>query len=197
MRLIAFLLLALFLLNGNAAWAAETGKGQRAPQLPVSIVAVIDVQHILQESAAAKDVQRQLEAQRVKFQSEISAEESKLRQAEQALTKSRETVTADVYSEHEQELRERFLTVERHVQTKRKALDQAFGDSMNVVRKSLLEIVDRTAHEHGANVVVIKQETLWNDASLEITEEVLERLNKTIAHVEVKVVTDEAEEPKK
>lgn len=169
--------------------AAEAPKGK---QLPAAVVAVIDVQRILQESQAAKLVQQQLEAHRQKFQSEISAEETKLRQAEQDLTRSRDTVSADVYADHEQQLRQRFLTVEREVQAKRKALDQAFGDSMNVVRKSLLEIVDSTAREHGANLVIIKEQTMWNDKALDVTDEVLTKLNKVQPRVTVKISAEEA-----
>ncbi len=139
------------------------------------IIAVVDVQRILQESLAAKSVQKQLDTQRAKFQTETEGEENELRQAEQDLGKSRDQVATTVYAEREQQLRQRFLSVEQHVDTRRKVLDQSFTDSMNSVRSHLLDIVQTVAHERGANLVLIKQQVLWTDASFDVTDEVLGR----------------------
>ncbi len=183
------LTLLLSLVVGAGSSLAETP----SPPLPTPVVAIVDVQRILQESLAAKSVQQQLEAQRAKFQTEISGEEVELRKAEQELAKSRESVTPDIYADREQQLRQRFLGVEKHVQARRKALDQAFTDSMNVVRKNLLDIVGAIAHEHGANLVIVKQQALWSDKKMDITDEVLARLNKAVVQVPVKVTPEDDE----
>ncbi len=175
----------------------KTSDVNSSEPLPAPVVAIIDVQRILQESLAAKNVQQQLEAQRAKFQTEISGEESELSKAEQELTKTRESVKPDVYVEKEQQLRQRFLGVERHVQSKRKALEQAFMDSMNIVRRNLLEVVGAVASEHGANLVIVKQQALWSDKKMDITDEVLGRLNKSLPQVPVKVAPEEAGKEKK
>ena len=65
--------------------AAKTG------EVKPSIVAIVDVQRILQSSSSSKSVQSQLEIQRSKFQTEIAVEEAELRKAEQELVKLRET----------------------------------------------------------------------------------------------------------
>lgn len=156
------------------------------------VIAIVDVQRILEESLAAKSVQKQLESQRSKFQTEIESEENGLRQAEQDLSKAHDKLPTDVYAEREQQLRQRFLAVERHVESRRKVLDQAFTDSMNTVRSSLLEIVDTVAHEHGVNLVIVKQQALWVDKNLDITDEILSRLNKKLPQVSVKMSPEDA-----
>ena len=154
-------------------------------KLPSPIIAIVDVQRILQESLAAKSVQKQLEAQRSKFQNEIEGEENGLRQAEQDLSAARNHLAAQDYSDREQKLHQRFSTVETHVQARRKALDQAFTDSMNLVRSALLDVVDKAAHEHGVNIVIVKQQALWADQQLDITDEVLKRLDQKLPKVDV------------
>jgi Skp family chaperone for outer membrane proteins len=154
-------------------------------KLPSPIIAIVDVQRILQESLAAKSVQKQLEAQRLKFQNEIEGEENDLRQAEQDLAKQRDKIAAQAYADEEQQLRQRFAVVENHVQTRRKVLDQSFTDSMNKVRDSLLDVVDKVAHGHGANLVIVKQQALWTDQPLDITGEVLKRLDQQLPQVTV------------
>jgi len=172
------------------AYAADAPKSTAGTALPNPHIAIIDVQRILDESFAAKSVQKQLETQRAKFQTEIEKEENELRQAEQDLDKAHPQMTADVYADREQQLRQRFLDVERHVQARRKLLDQAFTDSMNAVRASLLDIVNTVAQEHGVNMVLIKQQVLWSDKGLDVTDEVLGRLNQKLPQVTVKMAPE-------
>lgn len=154
-------------------------------KLPTPVIAIVDVQRILQESMAAKSVQTQLEAQRSKFQNEIEKEENSLRQAEQTLSKQRDQLTPQAYSEREQQLRQRFTTVQNHVQSRRKVLDRSFTDSMNAVRSALLDVVGTYARERGANIVIVKQQALWTDQPMDITDEVLKRLDQKIPKIDV------------
>lgn len=158
---------------------------------PSPIVIVVDVQRILDEFLAAKSVQKQLETQRSKFQTEIEKEENGLSAAEQDLTKARDQLAPTAYSDREQQLRQRFSTVERHVQARRKVLDQAFSNSMNDVRTNLIAIVNDVAKEHGANLVLIKQQVLWTDKALDMTDEVLNRLNAKLPQITVKMAPEE------
>jgi Skp family chaperone for outer membrane proteins len=178
-RSFALSLLFVAVLPLSAALADDTSK------LPPPVIAIVDVQRILQESMAAKSVQRQIEAQRSKFQTEIEGEENELRQAEQDLSASRKKLSASAYADREQKLHVRFSTVETHVQERRKALDQAFTDSMNSVRDALLDVVDKTAHQHGANMVIVKQQALWVDPQFDVTDEVLKRLDQKLPKVDI------------
>ena len=177
-----------------ALLAAPTARAETATKLPAPILAVVDVQRIMQESMAAKSTKKQLEAQRIKFQNEIEGEENELRKAEQELAKERTTPPTQTYADHEQQLRQRFSAVENHVQSRRKALDQAYTDSINSVRTALLSVVNKVAHERGANIAIIKQQTLWTDPTMDITDEVLKRLDKSLPMVDV-VIPKEAETP--
>ena len=154
-------------------------------KLPAPIIAIVDMQRILQESSASKSVQKQLEAQRSKFQNEIEKEENSLRQAEQTLSKQRSQLSAQDYSDREQQLRQRFSAVENHVQARRKVLDKSYADAMNAVREALLDVVSGVAHERGANLVIVKQQALWTDQPLDITDEVLKRLDQKMPKLDV------------
>ncbi len=181
------------------AWAepAETGKAapvgiappQRLEAAPSNgRIAVIDVQRILQESRAARSVQKQLETQRAKFQAEISGREKELNDADNELKELRNTnKDGDAVTEKEQQLRQRFMEMERDVQTKRHALDEGFTKSMGVVRDNLLGVVDSLAQAKGLQAVLLKQQALWYEPTLDITDEVLTRLNAKITDVPVKI----------
>jgi len=182
LRLLALLVLAV--LVPAAAWAA-------AGEVKPSIVAIVDVQRLLQSAKAAKSVEEQLDGQRSKFQTEIAAEEKELREAEQKLTRLRETANAEEYAQQEQTLQQRFLVVERHVQARRKALDQSMTDSMNTVRKGIVDIVSEIAKERGVNLVIVKQQVIWNDQVIDITDEVLKRIDTKLPQIQVKIIPEE------
>lgn len=191
---IALVALAFWLGAGAAAFAASVGAKPTVGQSLGVTVAIVDVQRILQASEAAQSVKAQLEAQRSRFQGEITKEEAELREAEKKLAQLRQEAKTQAYVEEEQKLQQRFLTVERHVQARRKALDQAFADSMNTVREALVEVVSEVAKANGFNLVLVKQQVIWNGAAVDITDEVLSRLNKELPKVSVRVVADEAVE---
>jgi outer membrane protein len=166
-----------------------------AEKIQPMVALLVDVQRVLDESQAAKGAQKQMDAQRARFQSETEKEENQLRQAEQDLGKSHDHLTAAAYADREQQLRQRFMAVERHVEARRKLLDQSFTDAMNVVRDALLTIVQSVARERGANLVLVKQQVLWADKPLDVTEEVLARLNKALPQAAVKLPEEDKNAP--
>jgi len=167
--------------------AADAPAAKAVTPVPAPIAIVVDVQKVLDESTAAKSVRKQVESLSTKFQAEIGKEETELSQAERELNKSRETLSGDAYADREQQYRQRLLSVERDVQARRRVLDQALNDSMGVVRSTLLEVVNAVAHEHGANLVLNKQQVLWTDISIDMTNEVLTRLNTRLPDLAVKM----------
>jgi Skp family chaperone for outer membrane proteins len=173
------ILLALLLITATLPVLA-------ADKTAPAVALLVDVQRVLDDAEAAKGVQKLLNAERVQFQTETEKEENQLRQAEQDLGKAHGHLAAAAYTEREQQLRQRFIAVERHVDMRRKMLDQSFTDAMNVVRDRLISIVKDVAHEKGANLVLVKQQVLWADKSLDVTDEVLARLNKALPEVTIK-----------
>ncbi|MCL2469446.1 MAG: OmpH family outer membrane protein [Alphaproteobacteria bacterium] len=163
----------------------------RLPQGQGTVMAIVDVQKVLEKSTAAVGAQKILDAHRLRFQKEVSSEEKELREAEQALQKLRETGQMEAFVEAEAALQNRFLTIERHVQSRRKALDQAYTDSMAMVREGLVDSVQTIAKQAGINLVLVKQQVIWNDQVVDITDEVLSLLNKKRPQVEVKIEPQE------
>lgn len=189
-ELSALRLAAIALLASSCFTFAYAGEATPAKQPSTAVAAssglsalVVDVQRVLRESLAAKDVQKQLDTQRAKFQSETEGEENELRREEQDLVKSRDQIDPKTYAAREKLLRQRFLTVERHVEARRKALDATFTESMDKVRNALISVVESVAKSRGAKVVLVKQQILWMDPALDSTDEVLAKLNAKLSKV--------------
>jgi Skp family chaperone for outer membrane proteins len=156
-------------------------------ELPVSVVAVVDVQYILQESVASKSIQKQLDAQRQTYQNEISKQEEKLRAAEQELNRERGNLSADAFGQKRREFEHQVADVQRTVQARKRVLDQAFNESMTKVRDTVLQIVTEVAGEQKATLVLAKQQVVLAEKSLDLTFAVLDRVNTKLPTVTVTV----------
>lgn len=172
----------VFAADPPAAAAAPAGEKLAAP-----IIAVVDVQKIMQESAAAKGVQAEIEAQRDKYQKEISGLEDKLRSAEQELRKQQTVLSADALAKKRKEFETQVAEVQRTVQNRKRALDAGMGDAMGAVQKAMLEIIADVVRERGANIVLARHQFVIVDTKLDISDTVMERLNAALPKVAVNI----------
>ncbi len=184
-RLATLLPMILFAVLPAVAGAAEARTPSPAPEhAPVLIV---DVKRILDESRASVGAQRKIEAQRSAFQSEIAAREQEIRKAEQELLAARGRLKPDAYAEKENQLRKKFREVEQYVQERRRLLEQATALAMGKVRAVLVGIVADVARRRGAQAVLVRQQMLWSEGSLDITNQVLERLNAELPELPLRI----------
>lgn len=156
-------------------------------ELKAPTIAVVDVQKILQESTAAQGVQKAIEAQRETYQKEISSLEEKLRTAEAELRKQQTILSADAFAGKRRDFEKQVADVQRTVQTRKRALDGALTDSMNQVQKTMVDIITEVAKEQGANVVLARHQVVLVETNLDVTDAVLDRLNKKLPKVAVTI----------
>jgi len=184
-RLLMHLLLAsLLAVAGSRSGTAET--------LNPTVIAVVDVQHLLQNSTAADSIHYSIEARRQHYAQEMARQEQELRRLEQELTRERSILSIDEFAEKRRSFERRVAEVQRRFQTRKRTLDQAFSDSMREVRDEILETVSAVASEVGANVVLLKQQVVVVDKSLDITDKVLTRLNERLPRVVVEIPEDDS-----
>lgn len=186
MRLILIVLLVLLPLVSYAQDKAAPATSAASPSMPQSMpLLVVDMKRVLDESKAAVNVQKKIEARRSEFQKEIAGREDEIRNEEQDLLQSRGKIEAKVYSERENQLRQKFRDVETYVVERRRVLEQATTDSMGHVRSVLQNILIDIAKKHGASLVLSKQQVLWSQPALDVTDAVLESLNRQLPDMDV------------
>jgi outer membrane protein len=157
----------------------------RAQQLPTTVAAVIDYQRILKDAAAAKSIREQIETRRKAYQDEINKEEQRLREADQSFAKQRSLLTPEALAEKRRDFEKEVVDVQRLVQERRRALDRSSAIALNEVKKALIEIVTQIAEERGFNVVLAASEVLFFASEIDITGEVLAKLDGQLPEVEV------------
>jgi len=158
------------------------------------VIAVVRFQEILRNSEAAKGVQAQFEKKRDSYRSEFSAQENELRQADQELGRQKTLLSAEAFAQKQQEFRQRMITMQRAVQTRRRQLEQAISMAMRQINTKLLEIVRNTATGKSVNLVVPRSQLLYAEGVLDITDETLKQLNAQLPAVTL-TITEAKPEP--
>lgn len=183
-RVLKQVIVAAALLLTVAADPALAQQTAQAAELPI---AVVDVQGVLRNSDPAKEIQSRINERRQAYQRQVTEEEKALRSSEQDLQQERSTLEPEVYQQRLRSFRNRVADVQKSVQERRRALDQAFTTAMNQVRDELVSVIAEIADERGAKVVLFKDHIVIAEKSLDISDEALRRLNERLPSVPVEL----------
>lgn len=168
------------------AAAPSVASAPASGKFPAAIVAVVDIQKILQDSLAAKNVREQLAAKRDGYQKEVTADEQKLRETEKKLVEERSKLAEADFNKKRKEFEDSVRVVQQKVQDRSKALDTSFNTALGKIREQLGQIVANAASARGVTLVLDKGQVVVVESSFDMTQTVLDELNKKLPKVEVK-----------
>ncbi len=180
-----FLFATLTILLFGMAQPLQAQEEQPAASVPGLPIAIIDMKAVRQQSTGMESIRGQISNYRSGFQAQIQQEEEQLRAANQELARQRTILTPDAFAEERKKFETRLAEVQRLVQKRRQELDQLRDTAMVEVQKALNEVIAEIASERGIILVLQRGQTILAARSLEITAEVIERLNKKIPNVVV------------
>lgn len=174
----------LWISVASVAFAAD--KEKPAADLAGSI-AVVDIQYVVEHSTASKGVSEYIRKKRDAYQEEITKQEEQLRTTEQKLQEQQASLSKEAFEQQRKQFRDKINDVQANVQKKRANLDSAFQKSVGEVQKVVLSIVADLAKERGFKIAIPSSQILYTEPGLNITEEVLTRLNKKMPKLEIKI----------
>lgn len=157
-----------------------------APALAQTAIGVVNFGKITQVSKAATSVQNQVKAKQKALQSEADAKEKALLAEDQALVKQKDGADKAGFEAKVKAFREKAAKEQRAWQDKKVGLNKSTAEALDTIQKSLIEIVKQVAAEKKLNLVISSAQVLYSDASLDITDEVLKRLDAKLPSVSVK-----------
>lgn len=178
--------LSLSLAQPAAAQAPAAGAGG-APDAHSkgTKVAVLDVQQILRDAKSMKSIRDQISALRKTYQEEIEKLQGDLRTANEDLRRKRAVLSPDAFDEERRKFDQKVAEVQRVVQTRDQQLARANADAVLQVHKVFNEVVLELANERSYGLVFRKSATIVALPAIEVTPEVLVRLDKRLPSVKV------------
>lgn len=155
-------------------------------------IAVVDGLKIKTTSKPFMKVRELLENQHAQVHKEILAQENAIRQEYDSLKTSLSSI--EDKKKQKQELDKKVAELEKNVQKKKDVLTKQFSILVENVETAMNDVIAGLVKEHGFNLVLNKsiQDTrviLYHEPSLDITDEVIRRLDEKIKTVELPAVS--------
>jgi outer membrane protein len=157
----------------------------RAQSVPTPVIITVDVQQILRDSTVAKDVQAQMDQRTQTYTRQVTSQESELQKTQEELEQQRTLLAPEAFNARMRDFQQRYDALDNRVQETRQALQQSYNDAMTKVETTALQIISDIATERKANLVVTKAAVLFEAPELDITQEVIKRLDAKLPKVEV------------
>lgn len=145
--------------------------------------AFVDVQRIMTESKAAQSIQKQVQEQREKLQSEFSGYEQTLRANEKELIENRADMEAEEFKSKRDEFQKDLQETGALVQDKKRNLEKALVTATAKLRGEILKIVAQLAEERNYDVVMTRQNIVLAAKSLDITDDVMQAIDTKITSI--------------
>lgn len=177
---LGFGLLALGVLATAPTWAQAKKAG--AP-----VIGIVDTQAIMQNSQAAKGVRTQIDKVRNSYQQSIHGKEEELRKLDHDLAQQRSILSAEAFQQRQRDFQQKVAAAQKDVQERSRKLEAAFGAAMEKVNEAFIQVVDQVAKEQSLTLVLPKQAVVYAVGEMDITPEVLKRLNSKLPSVAVAV----------
>ena len=148
----------------------------------------VDMQRVLVESAARKSIQSQLETERRKIRDQITRMDDELKSQTNQFIRTRSVMAPEAASEQQQALQRKQADAQRVVQERQEAFQKGEGDAVNVVSDNMRDIVQQIAAERHIGMVVRKELVIsMADKNMDITDDVVQRLNTKLPSVTVTI----------
>jgi outer membrane protein len=148
-------------------------------------MATVDMQQVMSDAKAAKSAKTQLEAKQKAFQASVNQTEVQLQKGDQDLAKQRSVLSAEAFKGKLEAFRKQAAAAQKDVQSKRLKLRRAFEMAIVTIQKEVTSIIAQVAAEKQYDIVIPSAQTLYHKPDLDITAEVLSRLDAKLPSMTV------------
>lgn len=153
--------------------------------LPQPVIAVVNVEAILREAAAAASIRQQIDDYTVEFQAIIDEERSKLEAEGTEIQEQRTLLAPEAFTQRRQEWQQNNADLQEYVKAVRRVMSESMRRASQRVETALSEEIGKLAEERGFNLVLNRAQALYAADALDLTEAALSRLNERLPDVPI------------
>ena len=188
-----FAALCGYLISGMPPVLAQSATEPAPSSLSMEVqrIGLADLNGILRAADANVKVRELLDTQRQKFQDEFSLIEAELQQTERDLMSKRELLSADEYDKQIKAFQARVTQLQQDIQRKRQAIDNAYQKAQSDIRAEALSIITEIARDMNFDLVLNRDASLIFLPHLNISDEVLARLNERTKNARIEIQVQE------
>ena len=155
----------------------------RGPAPPAAVIGVLGVPDIMRASAAAQQVEKTINERREKLNEDAQKEQAAWREMQGALASQRAGLNADQIRAKERELQERITNSQRQLRDRNRFIQESAQVGLAQIERMLIGVIRQVAESRGMNLVLRREQVALNINEFDITEQVVEQLNKALPNV--------------
>jgi outer membrane protein len=158
-----------------------------AQAVPPASIITINMDRVINESAAGKNAQVQLKAKLDAVQSRVTTLRDQFGKEEEALVKARQgnTMAQPAWEQKVKELNQRKATAETELRGREQDYSRSQGYVLQQINTAVNPIISQIMREKNANIALNEGATIQQVASLDVTNEVITRLNRALPTVSI------------
>lgn len=162
---------ALFAFNASAA----DGK-----------IGILDVEKIVKQSKAMRNIQKQVSKKQDQYQKQVTKKQEALEKEQKKIESKKSVLSQEALEKEVKQFEKKVKDLKEFVDKRQNKLKKASLDGMNKVNEKIKDIIADIAEERGLSIIIPSAQVLYYQDGLDISDEVLDRLNKKITKVKVK-----------
>jgi Skp family chaperone for outer membrane proteins len=149
------------------------------------VIAIVDLERIMQESVAYQKAAAQIEKIRQQTSDDLRQRENELRDAEQELSRQQRLVSGEQFDQKRRDFQRQVGEAQQYAQTKKRDLDTVSNGAMNQIRTTIVQVVGEISRERGINMVLPRAAVVLESPAFDVSNEVITRLNQKLPSVTV------------
>jgi Skp family chaperone for outer membrane proteins len=152
---------------------------------PVAVIGVLGVPEIMRGSTASQQVERVVGERREKLNEDAQKEQAAWRDLQQALSAQRGSMTPEQIRAKENELQQRITAAQKSFRDRNRIIQETAQYALSQIERNLIAVIRQVSESHGMNLVLHRQQVALNVNEFDITDQVIEQMNKVMPTVTI------------
>ena len=152
---------------------------------PNTSIGVIDINKILSEADAAITAAEQIEEIAIEIENEIKLSDEEIIKEQNSLIESQSIMAPEAFESKRNEYENKVQKYNSERQSKLIKIDELIAVSRNDILNAIKPILEQISNEKGITIILEKASIMLNAEKMDITNEVLKKLNKSLPTIKV------------
>ncbi len=170
-------------LNTAAADASGPESPVATPKLPVPVIMMVDPETVLQESNAGQAVRKAHDHYLRIFQDKLEAGRRALAARQTQIAGEKSALSAQAWQKKANAFDLEIVKFNRKFQKASMAVEKSYRTAMGELGRAFARVATEVANREGANLVLPVQQVILHDRRMDMTAEVIARMNKEFPSV--------------
>tara|TARA_Y200000002_G_scaffold238148_1_gene196765 strand:- start:118 stop:654 length:537 start_codon:yes stop_codon:yes gene_type:complete len=154
-------------------------------EYPNTSIGIIDINKILSDADAAIIAADKIEEIAIEIENEIKLSDEEIIKEQNLLIESQSIMAPEAFESKRKEYENKVQKYNNERQSKLMKIDELIALSRNEILNAIKPILEEISNEKGITVILEKSSIMLNAEKMDITSEVLKKLNKSLPTIKV------------